>query len=301
MSALAVVLVLIASFMHAGWNCLSKHVSPSMASFTVAATLGATCISPALFFLRDGLVLINGQILVILLFSCFFQAFYMAALGESYRHGDMSVIYPVTRALPVLWVPLVVSLSGQGGALGWEEWLAFFIVVLGCFVLPLGDIVERQWRSFINPATGFALLAALGTTGYSVVDSLGVQAFLAVWHTEYAAFKTAILYMILQAIGSALFLMLFSFLFTPARLEVKRLLSEEFSPLLKTGIALFLTYGFILAAMAFTDNVSRIVALRQLSIPIGVCMGVFWLREAASMPKWIGTGLIISGLIWLTA
>jgi uncharacterized membrane protein len=57
------------------------------------------------------------------------------------------------------------------------------------------------------------------------------------------------------------------------------------------------TYGLVLMAMAMTDEVSYVVALRQLSIPVGVLMGVLWLKEPASTAKTLGTMVMLAGLI----
>ncbi|WP_281645492.1 hypothetical protein [Parendozoicomonas sp. Alg238-R29] len=52
--------------------------------------------------------------------------------------------------------------------------------------------------------------------------------------------------------------------------------------------------------MAFVDNVSYVVVLRQASIPIGVLMGVVWLKESVPTPKKCGLFLILSGLVMVS-
>ena len=39
------------------------------------------------------------------------------------------------------------------------------------------------------------------------------------------------------------------------------------------------TYGLVLFAMTMTENVSLVVALRQVSIIFGVVMGIYFLKE----------------------
>ena len=47
------------------------------------------------------------------------------------------------------------------------------------------------------------------------------------------------------------------------------------------------TYGLVLSAMTMTDNVSLVVALRQISIVFGLLMGVWFLKE-----RWFATRLL---------
>lgn len=57
------------------------------------------------------------------------------------------------------------------------------------------------------------------------------------------------------------------------------------------------TYGLVLYAMTMTENVSYVVALRQVSIVIGMVFGVFFLSEKLMPTRVLGSGLILLGLI----
>ncbi|KEQ18615.1 EamA family transporter [Endozoicomonas numazuensis] len=297
MDNLAIFLVFISSFMHAGWNCLGKKVRPSGASFTLSAILGMLAFVPLLLFYIDWLSEISQEIWLLVLLSGFFQAVYFLGLGQSYRFGDMSLMYPVSRALPVLLVPPVIALLGWGTELSTMKWLAFCLIVSGCIILPLWHWSDFRWSHYLNPASAFAMIAALGITGYSVVDSHTLMLMRALWPVEGVAFKSALLYLVLQAVATCLWLMLFSMPFRRQRREIARLFEDHRGALFFTGVAMFATYSIVLAAMAFSDNVSLIVALRQISIPVGVLMGVFLLGERASSQKWCGVGFIVTGLI----
>ena len=50
--------------------------------------------------------------------SGFFLAVYMAGLAGAYRTGDMSVAYPLARALPVLFITAITLLLGLGTPVG---------------------------------------------------------------------------------------------------------------------------------------------------------------------------------------
>ena len=63
------------------------------------------------------------------------------------------------------------------------------------------------------------------------------------------------------------------------------------------GIGAALAYLLILIAMGFVTNVCFVQAFRQMSLPVGVLLGMFFLREKCSAAKLTGVGLIVCGLI----
>ena len=63
------------------------------------------------------------------------------------------------------------------------------------------------------------------------------------------------------------------------------------------GICASGTYVLVLIAMNYVTNVSYVQVFRQLGLIFGLLGGVIILKERCSMPKIVGTLLIISGLV----
>jgi len=63
------------------------------------------------------------------------------------------------------------------------------------------------------------------------------------------------------------------------------------------GFAIYLSYGLVLISLAFVQNVSYVVAFRQLSIPLGALLGICVLKEAAHTPKILGVIVMFIGLL----
>ena len=63
------------------------------------------------------------------------------------------------------------------------------------------------------------------------------------------------------------------------------------------GLFSFLAYGMVLFAMKYVDNVSYVVAFRQVSILLTVVAGIFMLDEKRYVPKIVGAVIIFSGLV----
>ncbi|WP_315980597.1 hypothetical protein [Aliamphritea spongicola] len=67
-----------------------------------------------------------------------------------------------------------------------------------------------------------------------------------------------------------------------------------------TGLFIVGTYLLVLISMSMVTEVSYVVALRQLSIPIGVAIGVFWLKESVSITRMQGVSMMLIGLIFVS-
>ncbi|MGN0871583.1 MAG: hypothetical protein ACI4UV_10390, partial [Victivallales bacterium] len=61
-----------------------------------------------------------------------------------------------------------------------------------------------------------------------------------------------------------------------------------------------LAYLLVLVAMGYVTNVSYIQAFRQLSLPVGLLLGILILKERATFQKIAGLALILAGLTFVT-
>ena len=113
-----------------------------------------------------------GRFWLLVLGSGFFEVLYFLGLFQAYRKSDISMAYPLARAMPVLMVAAVTMIFGLGRPPGPPALLGMAVVSIGCLLMPLKHLSEFRPRSYVNPALLFILLAAVGTTGYTVFDSL---------------------------------------------------------------------------------------------------------------------------------
>ncbi|MBH8579197.1 EamA family transporter [Bisbaumannia pacifica] len=296
MSPLALGLVLLSVCLHAGWNLLGKRRTPSLAFFVLAMGSGALVLSP-LLWLGPPPTRLPAAFWGWLAASGLCQMLYMGGLAWAYARGEVSVLYPIARALPVVLVPLV-SLGLLGSrALTPLDLIGMGLILSGALCLPLAG--PRGWRasSYLTPALGFALLAAVATAGYSLIDKQALALMLAAGHSSLTAGAT---FMVLQALMTLAWGLPTVLLLPTERRRLPRLWARERTAMPLTGIMVLATYGLVLVAMARTEEVSLVVAMRQLSIPLGVVLGVVWLGERAAPIKWLGTALMLVGL-WTVA
>lgn len=292
MSPAALTLVLVSVCMHAGWNVLGKRNTPSLGAFVLAYGVGGVAMLP-LLGLGPSLAALPVSFWGWLALSGLCQMLYMGGLAWAYARGEVSVLYPIARALPVILVPLVsIALLGSRVLDIWDG-LGMILVVAGALCLPLSHPEARRFSTYLTPAMGFALLAAVGTVGYSLIDK---QALGLMQDAGHSGLTAGAVFMVLQALMTLTWAIpLLALLSAERRLPALR--QQGLPMLVVTGLMMTCTYGLVLMAMAITDEVSYVVALRQLSIPVGVLMGVLWLKEPASNAKTLGTLVMLTGLM----
>ena len=312
MTPLAISLVLLSTLLHASWNLLAKHGSGAPALFP--RVLLAIAVPGVLFGLlgewRAAPLL--PEIWPFLLVTGAFQAAYYLGLTLGYRAGDLSLVYPLVRALPVLLVGVFDVLRGHvpGGA----GWLGLALVLCGCLLVAMpararrgdaggtaADAAPRRWH---GAAVGWAAVAALGTVGYTVADKLAADAIAAAGSAGAgAAFRYGCWEF---AVSTAWFLPLL------AVVDRKRKPHREWRPAAHTpspvrlplivliAALMYVTYALVLWAYQLSWQTSYVVALRQFSIVVGVVGGALLLGEAARTLRVTGAVVIVTGVAAIT-
>ncbi len=295
MSTIAIVLVILSAFIHAGWNLLSKSRHPTASFFLLASLAGTLVLSP--FIIIYGRTIIPDMTLTVwalLIASGFFLALYYVALSGAYRAGDMSIAYPLARATPVILVAVLTLMLGRGDQLSPLCLAGIVLVVAGCFLIPLARLRDLRLRNYLTPICGLALLAAVGTAGYSIVDDEALRLLRA--QSTLGITQTTLVYAGLDALSAAIWLFLFVILRPRGRASLRQLLQTGKRYPMLAGCAIYIGYSLVLIALAFADNVSYVVAFRQLSIPLGAILGVLILKELPHRPKTFGVIVMFVGL-----
>jgi drug/metabolite transporter (DMT)-like permease len=303
MSVTAVVLILVSAFMHAGWNFFSKRLYPTPEVYMVALTGGALILLPLILAHWGSMSLVPSTVWILVLGAGFFQALYFSGLAGAYRHGDLSVAYPVARALPVILVLIISFILGRGDQISLQAATGSVIVVIAAFFLPMRYFGELRLRNYFNLTSLFALLAAIGTMGYSLLDDAALQELRhpSALGDTLTVLQISYLYLALEAVTTIIWMALFY------AVDVKLLSAHSHdryrvTPILPSvlmGGMIYVTYGLVLISMAFVNDVSYVVAFRQVSLPIGVILGLLILRERGGWLRFSAVILMVAGLIFI--
>lgn len=298
MSPIAIALIVASAILHATWNLLSKRRQPASGYFLLANLAGVALLSPVVLVYRVVLQQLTLPLLGLLALTGVFQATYYGGLARAYRAGDISVAYPLARSSPVLMVTAASFLAGRGSPVSGVCIAGMLLVVCGCALVPMHHLGDLRWRTYANPTCAFALVAAVGTAGYSLVDDLALR-LLRDTPARAAVGVTGVtlVYAWMEGMSTSVCLFALSACRPAARQRLRRYLANDIKGACLAGGMIYLTYSLVLTAMAFVTHVSYVVAFRQLSIPLGAVFGVVVLREPAYRPKALGVAIVLGGLV----
>src|SRR6266568_3804327 len=131
----ALLLVLGAALCHSAWNLLVKTDARRLEIQSGALIVGVLLCSPVLliYSLADVSRLAWGVIFV----SGLFETAYVFALTAAYGAGDLSLVYPVARGTPPIFVvPLAIMLLGERPP--WQGLAGIGLIVLGIYASHAG-------------------------------------------------------------------------------------------------------------------------------------------------------------------
>ena len=297
MSIIAILLLSVSAALHASWNLISKRQNPSSSFFLLANSVGYVWLIPVLF-MRWGLVVqFPLRLWIFLAATGFFQALYFSSLAGAYRGGDMSIAYPLARSMPVILVTLVTFMLGRRDQVSVQCIAGMLFVVAGCFLLPIRRLADLRVGDYLRTVCLFALLAACGTAGYSIIDDEALR-LLRGMDGNAAARQTltTLLYALFEGASTTIFLAAFVLTRRQGRADFAGILRMAKGNALLAGTVMFVTYSMVLLSMAFVANISYVVAFRQLSIPMGAMMGWFVLKEPVYTTRMVGVAVAMIGL-----
>lgn len=283
-SALAVGLVLISAVMHATWNVLAKRSADPLAFLFAIGVAGVALYTvPALVILQQEGLAVEG--LPFLVASGFLQFVYVLTLAAAYRHGALSLAYPVARGTGVLLVPLLAIplLGEQPTALAF---VGIGTIVAGLLLINVLGARDRVAAEIERGRRGllFAFLTGLTITAYSLIDKAGV----------------ARIHPLLYVYGIVLIeiAILAPYVLSRRRALLIGIWMSDRRAVLLAGLLNVSTYLIVLAALRIGgSNVGYVVPLRETSIVVATLLGVFVLHERIGWVRLAGCGCIALGVL----
>lgn len=277
------VLVAVSAVSHALWNFMAKGGRDKGSCMWLLNVTSLLTSLPVFYVLIPDWSF-PWKALPFLATSAAAETIYFLALGRALEMGDLSIVYPLARSSPMFVAILAALLLGEKistwGVLG----IAF--ILMGVWVLHLKgfkpDDLLMPVQSLRSKASQMALVAALGTTAYSLSDKMGVTTIHPVQYSFWLG------------------------LFTSAMLTPATLMSRGWDPIvrewrgskLRTLIAGFLMRGgylLVLVAMSLAQ-VSYVLALRQVSVVLGAALGLLLLKEKYGRARLLGSVIIFAGV-----
>ena len=280
-TAAALLLVLGAAVLHAGWNALTKRAGEPVVFLWWVGVIASALYAPIALvtLLRHGF---TTAALPFVIGTIGLHALYFFTLGRAYATGDFSLVYPIARGVGVALVPLaaLVLFDERPSALGA---LGVTLVAAGIFFL--------HWRpdawtraAFLASGTGWALATGVLIAAYSLLDKAGT------------ARLHPLPYIWLMEMGSCALL-------TPLALSrgvaVRREWRVNRGPI--AAAALMSPTGYLLVLFAFQlGKTGYVVAAREVSIVLSAIIGSVWLREGDLARRLAGAAVVLAGVACVT-
>ncbi len=274
-----ILLILLAAALHASWNALVKAGGDTL----VMQTLVIFVPSLPCLVLIPLLPLPAPESWLFLAISTVVHYLYYYFVVMSYRHGDLSQVYPIARgAAPALVAIGAWFLADE--SLSPAEWLGVSIVCCG--------IISLAWRKGalrdgLGMGVGFALLNSLTIATYLVADGLGIRR---------SGNELAYIAWLFPLEGVPLLA------FTLWRRWGR--LHQAFMPHIKTGliggVVAGLSYGIALWTMTL-GPLAHIVALRETSVVMAAIIGTVFLAEPFGRRRILAAALVALGAVLLNA
>lgn len=293
---LGISLLLLSAVLHAVWNFLAKRAKThSKEFFLFANTIGIALCLPVLFFTPFQSLYLPHDIFLYLIFSGLFESFYFTTLAKCYKHGDLSITYPIARTFPIIFVTLF-SMIYDHTHMPMYFILGGFIVVAGCLILPMHHFRDLTFSRYAHPSTLFAFLTSLSCTGYLISDSKALL-LLRHYNMDIHFIVIVVFYALIRNITISLFLSIPSWIQKSSQHALRFVLRESLHAALITGICMTVTYTLVLIAMTLIANVSYVTLVRQLSIPLSALMGIYLNKEPNKLTKWVGIFAMFCGVV----
>jgi drug/metabolite transporter (DMT)-like permease len=285
LSGFVILIIIISTFMHAGWNLLARFNHSERAFYfkmllitliagavpAIWSEIQTRSMTPTAWWCVTG--------------SGIFAAFYLFFLARAYEESDFTVVYPVARALPVIFIAFIDVARGR--QLTPYGWLGILLVALGCILVPQHSFRDLRLKNYLTKATMWMFLAALGTVGYTFLDKIAAEV---VQQGPDTAARYGYFYFAISFFPYILFLK-----FLPGEKPLQD--SRDWKLAVPAAIFGFGAYWLILWAYQLSPYASYIVAFRQFSIVIGAVLAFIVFKEKGVAVRMIGAVLIVAGLI----
>lgn len=288
MDSLALSLIVFSALMHALWNLLVKQSHDKTVFIWWMFLSAFSLMSIFMFSSGFGLPVLSARSLLLAAAAAVCFVLYHWFTGLAYRDGDLSLTYPLAQT-SMLYVPLwgvlllgeTLSLFGIAGIL---------LIVIGAYCIQLRRLSTRElFRPFFqlgSRSVQAALLAGLIYSIGAIIDKTGVDSYSA-YHFTYV--------LVCFMLG----IMSLNLLRPCYRGRILQEWRQSRKLVLWSGpvmLCSFLSFRYGLQL----SPVSYAVPVRQVSLLIGVIIGLLFLGESCGRIRLASSGLILAGvvLVW---
>jgi len=269
-------MVILSSVLHASWNVIAKQYSGNYSLIYLSFCIGFVLCFP---FAYPHFALISNWKTILPLIICtgLMHAIYGFLLSYTYHNGDISTLYPIVRGSGIVG-SVFFGIVLLGEKLPTLALLGIVTVVMGIALLSY----KRDREA--TPLRGIllALLSGAFIMTYTILDKLIVDRV-----------HPLVLMASSQLISATVFL---PYVILKRKDEFKHTIRFLWRPVLSVAVLALASYLIILYAFQIAP-LSRIVAIRELSVVFGAIAGYAFLKEDFSRTRLAGVIIVVLGIV----
>ena len=265
------ILILVSALCHAVWSAIIKSSKNPLSLMGITSILEVTIFLPLTFTVPFPTL----EVWYFLIATVIIHVLYRLNVIYSYRYGDLSYIYPISRGSSCLFVA-IISILFLSSDISVAGFVGILIVCIGLFLISYSKNLSFNFRGF-----ALAISTAILITAYTLVDGVGVR---------------------LSENGFSYIYWLFTLNGIP--LLIIGLISKDglrkretytFRSGIAAGVFATSSYAIVVWSMQFIE-IAYVSSIREISIVFAAIIGMLFLFEKNAKSRIIPSILIVSGI-----
>ncbi len=264
-------LILFSALCHAIWSAIIKSSKNPLSLMGITSVLEVTIFLPLTFTVPFPTI----EVWYFLIATVIIHVIYRLNVIYSYKFGDLSYIYPISRGSSCLFIA-IISILFLNSYINMAGFIGILIVCVGLFLISYSKKVSFNLRGF-----SLAISTSVLITAYTLVDGVGVR---------LSENGFSYIYWLFTLNGIPLLII---------GLISKDGLRKRETYTIKSGIAagIFATtsYAIVVWGMQFIE-IAYVSSIREISIVFATIIGMIFLLEGNAKSRILPSILIVTGI-----
>ena len=265
------ILILVSALCHAVWSAIIKSSKNPLSLMGITSVLEVTIFLPLTFTVPFPTL----EVWYFLIATVIIHVFYRLNVIYSYRYGDLSYIYPISRGSSCLFVA-IISILFLSSDISVAGFVGILIVCIGLFLISYSKNLSFNFRGF-----ALAISTAILITAYTLVDGVGVR--LSENGFSYIYWLFTLNGIPLLIIGLI------------AKDGLRKRETYTFRSGIAAGVFATSSYAIVVWSMQFIE-IAYVSSIREISIVFAAIIGMLFLFEKNAKSRIIPSILIVSGI-----
>jgi len=265
------ILILVSALCHAVWSAIIKSSKNPLSLMGITSVLEVTIFLPLTFTVPFPTL----EVWYFLIATVIIHVIYRLNVIYSYRYGDLSYIYPISRGSSCLFVA-IISILFLSSDISVAGFVGILIVCIGLFLISYSKNLSFNFRGF-----ALAISTAILITAYTLVDGVGVRLSENGFSYIYWLFTLNGIPLLIIGLIS--------------KNGLRKTETYNFSSGIAAGIFATSSYAIVVWSMQFIE-IAYVSSIREISIVFAAIIGMFFLFEKNAKSRIIPSILIVSGI-----